>query len=282
MSLEPITDPEAVPLGLLRRYLAAHGWRRGSDARRPMPSELVQNQTIMEAFLLARPGGRRNFDIYVLSEDGLEDAELVLPREQTASDYLRRIEGVIRTLSDIEGRNPEEVITDVRMIGYDVVRSRIPNAMIHDDTIHLAVAANFITGIKGLLAAAATTEMKPTPFYKRVRTAASEYADRCKFGHTFRGSFGFTIESLIVPNVEPTLPQIDQPAPFERRVVQRLAHAVRAVCQAIKSDNQASLVADVSAGFSANAYEQFADLVESTSSSEIIFRFSFSPRMARS
>src|SRR5208282_1846916 len=64
------------------------------------------------------------------------------------------------------------------------------------------------------------------------------YADSCRFGHTFRGSFGFTIESPVIPNIEPTLPQIEQPAPFERRVMQRFAHAVRVVSEAVRSDDQ--------------------------------------------
>lgn len=277
MSLEPITDPEAVPLDLLRRYLAAHGWRQGPDVPRLMPSALAQNQSLIRSFIQARPGGRRNFDIYVLSEEGVEDIEVVLPREQTASDFLRRIEDAIRTLSDVEGRRTQDVVTAVRMIGYDVMRSRIPDTMVHDDTIHLAAAAKYITGIQDLLAATATTEMKPTPFYQRARPAAVEYAAKCRFGHTFRGSFGFTVESPVVPNIEPTLPAIDQSAPFERRVIQRLAHAIRIVCEAVQSDNQASLIADVSKGFSANAYEEFANLLESTSGNEMVFSFSFSP-----
>jgi hypothetical protein len=275
MSLEPITDPEAVPLGLLRRYLTAHGWRQGTVGRRSPPAH-VQNE-IMAAFLQARPGGRRNFDVYVLSEDGFEDVELVLPREQTASDFLRRIEGAIRTLSDIEGREPEQVITDVRMIGYDVVRSRIPDMMVHDDTIYLEVAANYITSVKSLLAATATTEIQPDPYFLRVRKEASEYADRCRFAHTFRGSFGFSIESPIVPNNEPTLPQIDQPRPFERRVMERFARGVQAVCDAVASDTTARIVTSVQTGFSANACELFADLIENTSPGGLILSFAFSP-----
>jgi hypothetical protein len=277
MSLEPITDPEAVPLGLLRRYLAAQGWRRGTDGRRPMPSTLVQNQALTSAFLHARPVGKRNFEVYVLSEDGLEDVELVLPRELTASDFLRRIEGAIRTLSDVEGREPEQVITAIRMIGYDVVQSRVPDAMVRDDTINLEVATNYITGLKSLLAATATTEIQPDPFFLRVKKEAAEYADRCRFAHTFRGSFGFSIESPVVPNDEPTLPQIEQPRPFERRVMERFARAVQTVRDAVALDTTARIVANFKTGFGANACELFADLIEDTSPGGLVISFAFSP-----
>ena len=278
MSLEPTSDPEAVPLGLLRRYLTAHGWHRDADARRSAgTTELVPNATILQAFLQARPGGRQNFDLYILSEEGVDDVELVLPREQAASDFLRRMEGAIRTLSGVEGRSPEEVISDVRMIGYDVVRSRIPNAMVYDDAIHLEVATKYITGVKSLLTATATTEIQPDPYFLRVRKEASEYADRCRFAHTFRGSFGFSIESPVVPNNEPTLPQIEQLPPFERRVMERFARGVRTVCDAVTTGDTAALVATAKTGFSANACEQFAKLVEDTSPGGLVFAFAFSP-----
>jgi hypothetical protein len=272
---DPSSDPEAVPLGLLRRYLVAHGWRRAEERR---PSIVAPSQSpITRAILDGRSGGRRNFDLYVLSEDGLDDIEVVLPREQVSADYLRQIDGAIRTLSDIEGRNPGQVITDVRLIGFDVVRSRIPTMMVYDDAIHLEVAAEYITGVKSLLAATATTEIQPDPYFLRVKKEASEYADRCRFAHTFRGSFGFTIESPILPNDEPTLPQISQPRPFERRVIERLARGVSAICEAVDTDDTAALIANVKTGFSANACEQFAKLVEETAPGGLAFSFAFSP-----
>jgi hypothetical protein len=181
---DPSSDPEAVPLGLLRRYMVANGWRQATDrARLPIPEA---QSSIARAVLVGRSGGRRNFDLYILSEDGLEDVEVVLPRETVSADYRRQIDGAIRTRSEIEGREPGQVITDVRMIGYDVVRSRIPDAIVYDDTIHLEVANNYIAGVKSLLAATATTEIQPDPYFLRVRKEASEYADRCRFAHTFR------------------------------------------------------------------------------------------------
>jgi hypothetical protein len=63
------------------------------------------------------------------------------------------------------------------MIGYDVVQSRVPDAMVRDDTINLEVATNYITGLKSLLAATATTEIQPDPFFLRVKKEAAEYAD---------------------------------------------------------------------------------------------------------
>jgi hypothetical protein len=40
--------------------------------------------------------------------------------------------------------------------------------------------------------------------YPRAMPGALKYADNCRFGHTFRGSFGFTIESPIEENLSST------------------------------------------------------------------------------
>ena len=270
-----ISDPETVPLGMLRRYLATHGWRRASQTARPV---LARPQSAAaRAVLQGRSGGQRNFDLYVLSEDGLDDVELILPRGQGSTDYVRQVLGAIRTLSDIEGRAPEEVVTDVRLIGFDVVRSRIPNALVYDNTIQLEIASNYITGIKSLLAATATTEIQPDPYFLRVKKEAADYADHCRFGHTFKSSFGFTIESPILPNDEPTFAVVDQPTPFNRRVMERLVRGIRSVCEAVATDDTAALVANARTGFNANACEQFATLVTDTSPGSLLFGFSFSP-----
>jgi hypothetical protein len=45
-------------------------------------------------------------------------------------------------------------------------------------------------------------------------------------------------------------------------VIQRLARGVQAVCKAVENDDEKWLVDDVKLGFSANACEQFANLIE--------------------
>src|ERR1019366_3045382 len=145
-------------------------------------------------------------EVYVLSGAGLNDIELLLPRDRSASDSQRRLEGAILTLSQVEGRDPEQVLADVRSVGFDVVRSRIPDELVSDDTIQLVSANNYIGGVKNLLAATATTELRPEPYFLRILKDANAYAEQCRFGHTFRGSFGFTIESPVNPNLEPALP----------------------------------------------------------------------------
>ena len=70
---------------------------------------------------------------------------------------------------------------------------------------------------------------------------------------------------------------MQEPPPFERLVIQRLARGVQAVCNAVDNDDEKWLVEDVKQGFSANACEHFADLIESTSAGGLEISFAFSP-----
>ena len=275
VSSDPMSNPEAVPLGMLHRYLAAHGWRRAPQFNRQNIPE--PRSEIERAIMQGRIGGRRSFDLFILSEDGSDDVELVLPREPGSADYLRQVSRAIQTLSDLEEREAAEIVTAIRLIGFDVMRSRVPNALVHNDTIHLDVATSYVTGIKNLLAATATTEMEPEPFFLRVKKEATDYADNCRFGHTFKGSFGFTIESPVDPNEKPIFNMIEERPPFSRRVMERMAHGIHSICQAVRADDTTPLISNVKSGFGANACEQFVKMVEETSPGSLHFDFSFSP-----
>ena len=281
MSPEPFKIADLVTLGLLRRYLAAHGWRLAESPRlTPAAPDVAETGTAARAFFYNRSTGKRNVDVYVLSEPGVDDVELVVPQDRNGSDFDRRLQGAIVTLSQLENKDPDQIIASVRSIGFDVVQSRIPDDLVVDDTIHLESAKNYINGMKDLLAATATTEIRPLAFFGRMNKDAVEYSDKCRFGHTYRGSFGFTIESPVIPNTEETLFGQDPTPPFERRVVQRLAIGIQQVCEAVNAGDPKPLIDGFRNGFSANGCERFAALIQNTAYSGMSFAFSFSPEWA--
>jgi hypothetical protein len=184
---------------------------------------------------------------------------------------------VINALSAIEDRSELDIARAIREVAFDVVRSRIPDTLVVDDSIRLEIAQSFVSGIRNVLAAAANTELDPLPYYLRTKKEASEYANRCRFGHTFRGSFGFTVESPLEPNSQSVLPGFEAAPPFERRVIQRLVRGLKSVSAAVLANSTDPITDSIQTGFSANVCEQLATLVDGTSPSGIIFDFSFSP-----
>jgi hypothetical protein len=282
MSPESRNTLDPVPLGLLRRYLTSHGWRM-PDGSGPSPRvlDIAASTSFPDAkFFQTRSSGRRNADIFILSESDFDDIELVIPKDTKGADFDRRVLDAITTLSQLEGRDPSQIVASIRSIGFDVVRSRIPDELVIEDTIHLESAQNYIIGMKDLLAATATTERRPLPYFGRATKEATEYSDWCRFGHTYRGSFGFTIESPVSLEIE-EVPFFGEPVPpFERRVIQRLATGIQHVRRAVDTGDVAPLLAGFRNGFGANGCERFASLIRSTAYSGMSFGFFFSPQWA--
>ncbi len=214
----PVDIVEGVPLGSLKRYLAVTGWRR----------TLLRDGAV----LYARGDG--------------DQVEIFLPATSQVRDLRERLTSALVTLTAMEERPADVVAAAIRAISYDLVRSRLPVSPIRQDTIRLGTAEAFIKRMHGALEAVAHAELHVGPFYQRVSTVAQRYADDCRFGHTFRGSFGFTIES---PCGSRTLDggEVETLAlggelgalPLERRAVQRLARGLRTVEAAIEQEDPA-------------------------------------------
>lgn len=270
---QPIMD--RVPLASLRQYLLASGWSR-------LTSRGFLQRNVETGLLRTRAAARnKTYEIFRAPFPGFEDVEIVVPIFTTSSDAGVLLKSALSTLAELEERPPAEVIAAITARGVDVIRSRMPDSITLNETIHLAVARNFVVGIRDVLASTATTELEPEPFFLRVKKEGTEFADRCRFGHTFKGSFGFTIESPISANVEPTLDGLEGTPPFERRVVERFARGLKYISAAAAQDDPSEIVDHANVGFNANACEQFADLVEQTSASKLTFDFLFSPEWRR-
>ena len=267
------TGPGAVPLDMLRRYLAAMGWQVRDTTPDVSDPEHLPARVLLEG----RGGGSRNFEVFISVARDLHGIELVVPNSVQSSEYASQVARVIDALSAVEDRSEQEVARSIREVAFDVVRSRIPDILVVDDSIKLEMAQSFVSGIRGVLASAANTELEPLPYFLRTRKEASDYANRCRFGHTFRGSFGFTVESPLEPNRQTSLPGFEPAAPFERRVIQRLVRGLRSVSAAVSADSTEPITDAIKTGFSANVCEQLAALVDGTSPSGLALDFSFSP-----
>lgn len=249
MTSEP-DDIERVPLGSLKRYLATAGWRR---------------QAL-----------RSGLELFALGPED-DEIEIILPGTSHARDAQVRIGQAIRTLTALEERDPAAVVAAIRAIGYDLIKSRLPDSIIRHDTIKLGTAEEFIRRMARLLAASAHAELHASAYFTRVDGVAQRYAEECRFGHTFRGSFGFTVESPVGPNT--IVPgEAPPPAPpLERRAVQRLARGLRLIEGAIAHEDPGEIVRGYEVGLNANACEELAALVEVPHAGEVRLDIVFSP-----
>lgn len=235
----------------IRRYLQLKGWHESSTR-----SEKTS--------------------LFTLTVGDNDKIEMPLPTRRDFSDSERLIADALRTLSQLDDRKAPQVLDDINSIGFDRIRSIIPDDLVRSDTIDLNIASDFINRARQLITTTATTELEPSAFFGRVTKEAVAYTDRCRFGHTFRGSFGFTIESPVARNDEPSLAVVEQIAPFERRVVQRLVRGFNNIKLAEASESAAVIAENYRTGFNANMCDALVDLLEKTTD-RLKFEIAWSP-----
>lgn len=217
----------------------------------------------------------RSFDVFVRGNDP-GGVELVVPHTLDLADAQRLMARVLRALAEMRRVTLIDIVTDVLSVGFDVIMSTIPTEYVVQETVAFDRARRLINGMRDVLASTATAELEPRPFFSRLKREGAEHADNCRFGHTFKGSFGFTLESPIMAPTQGELEGIEPAIPFERRVVTRFARGLQAIHEATAAQKPEVIVEASRVAFGANACEQFANMVAETSE-RMTFAVAFSP-----
>ena len=189
--------------------------------------------------------------------------ELVFPHNERAPDRHMYVQTALHLLSELAQEAPEKMALRIRCYDRDVLRLR--NVYTSSSlAIPLTQAANQIYELRQLIGYGGSTEYNPRPNYDQISAIGQRLATQCQFGHTFAGSFGFTIESPIVNKkivytyeqqplpyaFEDLLPI--QEAPFERRVMERIVRGLRATQQSAEQGSSVPLIEEYAVGFNAN------------------------------
>lgn len=234
---------------LLERYLVSHGW---------------QSQSLS--------GGTRRLWV--------DDADASIPIEiflnNARNSHHRDILLALTTVSQFYDRSLPEIYSEIRALNYDIITTRIPNDYVANDSIALKVASEYLDKMKDLLAAAGSAEVSGDRYIRRLRKEGIEYSDRCRFGHTFRGSFGFQIESPVGLNDEPTLDGMEEAPPLGRRVVERISRGLLSLRIAESASSPSAIVSD-DRGFSSNMCEILVDIIKDVGISHLEIDIAFSP-----
>lgn len=211
-----------------------------------------------------------------------DDGHIEVFLSQGATEEIQREEAyfAIRTISDYYAEKAEVVERKILSYLTDRISGRIPDEYVRNDTIEFKVASEYMSQMKAFLSSSASTEISGKQHFERTLKEASEYAERCRFGHTFRGSFGFVVASPVEPNESPNLDIVDEAAPLGRRVVERIARGLETVQNASKNDDP-EMISGVDSGFSSNMCDALANLVEETQVSRIAFGIEFSREWKR-
>jgi hypothetical protein len=187
--------------------------------------------------------------------------EIVLPSDPRTPDIGYYVASAIDVLSAIEDLSPELVVERVKFYDRDILKMRNLETG-HEDSIALKLAAKQVSELKNLIGYSACSEQEPKPHFNTLLGVGRKMTERYRFGHTFSGSFGFTIESP--PVGKPTVyAQLTQPSlvpdmveeqeisllPFGRRVMERVVRGLLFTQEATKERDVSVLVDHYGSGF---------------------------------
>ena len=186
-----------------------------------------------------------------------------LPKSDTYNNYLRSTNDVINMFSHLKNTSKYSIYGDILNTSKDIMRLRIINPGKFKYSIPLDVAATNINAIKNLYIYSASSEVKNLPHFEKPMNEGLNHVNNCQFGHTFEGSFGFTIDTPIIN--EDLLFEELKIAPFERKVSERLIIGLNSVKEARKKCDPQYIVKNYKKGLNARMCESLIELSNKSS-----------------
>jgi hypothetical protein len=221
------------------------------------------------------------------ADDG-EPFEVIIPQRRSleGNSFLA---SSINLLSQLTDEAPELVLQRIQNRNQDVLQIYDLKSE-HSAAISLGAAAVQVTSMKNLVGYGALSEKNALPYYQRSVVSTSRMLRRYQFGHTIRGSFGFTI---IAPVREPpnTLHQtrmFDENdsleiviAPVERRVMERIVRGLHITVDATRSHQPEGIAQHYPSGFNGNMCSSIVSL-SNNKDIPLEYRILWSPRIVPS
>jgi hypothetical protein len=224
-----------------------------------------------------------SWDVYVNNVDG-EDLEIVFPRYGSKSENISYVKSSLEVISASNEEEMEKTLLRIRTQNQDLLLSRIPNSG-EGDKLSILDASKMVNHFKSLVAYSAASEDEPQTYFHGWKGPAREMANRYKFGHTFKGSFGFSIESPSLRSKNRLQQELDtyEPSstiiPIERRVLERVIRGLYDVVVAKQNNNAARIVDDYHSGLNANMCSALGKIVKNFS---VEYDVLWSPRIEAS
>lgn len=190
--------------------------------------------------------------------------KIAIPASEEFHGFYSVLDGIIETISKLEGRSENELIKDINATFIDRMEFRLISENTSDGKIPIDYASNCIDGLKDLILYAICSEISPGPVCLRASDAAKTNLSNYKLAQTEKGSFVLNIDTQVVneKSEKLPLPGIDLIQPFEHRVIKRIGTAINQIDSIARDECQVTKVADIAykEGINANMCEALSKL----------------------
>lgn len=201
---------------------------------------------------------------------------LKLPSQDT-THVLDAIQKVVSAVAAIENRPKREVIRSIQGIDRDFLYVTLPGEATTRRGISLQSAPDVVRALRDLVAYSASAEEDPRRYFVKAPSIGKKHASKCLFGHTFSGSFGFTVESPLPVSTGPLLRAEEMDRPFERRVMERIGRGIVTLQAATEKERIDELVENYAEGFNANMCEALLKIADVAHRAETSLSLAWSP-----
>lgn len=202
------------------------------------------------------------------SEAHTQGFEVVLVADPARSDYWNYLQRAVELLSALNNEDSAQTLRRIQFVDTDVLSVRNVETGGYD-SISLELADRQVTQLKQLIKFAASSEKEPRPFFNQSLRIGEAMAKHYRFGQTFRGSFGYTIQSPLrhlsqrlmsqQPENQPSLFDEEPESfediilpPFERRVMERVVRGLENTRLASSLRSPEILVTEYGSGLNGN------------------------------
>ena len=186
--------------------------------------------------------------------------EIVLPQDPHIVDIQVHIANAINTLCAVADAPLEVTVAKIKYHNQDVLRVRNPETG-ETDALSLKIAAQQVFELKQLVAYSACSEDEPKPYFMNSQLpSARSMVEKYRFGHTFRGSFGFTIETPriskqrfgVQKSLIPNMVNDQEYVPLARRVMERIVRGLLVTQEATETRDVQKIVREYKRAFNSN------------------------------
>ncbi|WP_157492316.1 hypothetical protein [Geothrix fermentans] len=228
-----------------------------------------------------QPSNDRRCESFISPEmdDFGEPINILLPTRSEVFDSHPLIETALGVLSSYYESSKEQLAKNLVAMNSDIIRKKVPSR--RADSIPIGTATKVLDSFISIGNDANRIEKSMT---LQQKTKLPPFGEMSRLGHTFPGSFGFTVFTPLPDSIQEDLGtaihQGDQTpqVPFERRVIERIAREISAVSQATESKDIAPLVEESYFGVSRRLCDSMASLWGKQSNLELEYEFEWSSR----
>jgi len=210
--------------------------------------------------------------IYINPKD--ENIKLLIPKQRT-SDYLLHIKNAVELISEIENKNITQIVNNILSLDRDFHNYRV--LTVSQNSIKLSTAEQVLASARKIFELSAKKEYDKSNFSikENKRDKIASYINSCRFTHTWKGSFGFTVTS---PLNAPSLGLFDDTSDtYERMVSKRIFRGFKIINEAVLKNSSDYIVDNSDIGFDGNMCNKLLVLSEKLENNSVEYSITWGP-----